>query len=610
MPSVCGVNPACTGLCLNQVTCTPPTVTTTLSGTVYAPNGVDPLPNVLVYVPNAPVSPFPPGVSCDTCNSTASGSPLVSAVSAVDGTFTISNAPVGTNIPLVIQIGRWRRQVVIPTVVACTNNPIDPSLTHLPQNKSQGDIPFMAFSTGSVDALECVLRKIGVDDSEFTAPGGTGRINLYEGLTDNTITDGALGGAIAAGSPTEDQLWSTQAALNQYDAVFFPCQQNQTTRSATVQQNLINYTNAGGRVFATHFSYVWLYNDAPFSSTALWNVEQHPSPANQTGYIDQTFPKGLLLAQWLVVVGASTTQGQIPLQVIRHDDDGVVAPSQSWMTINDPVFGNSNVHYTFNTPVGVPPASQCGRVLFDDFHVENVGDSNAMLFPTECAAGPMTAQEKLLEFMIFDLTSCIVPDMPPACVPQTCAQAGVNCGPAGDGCGGTLNCGNCPSGQTCGGGGTPNQCGAPSCTPETCAAQHIQCGPAGDGCGNMIDCGACMTGQSCGGGGSPGVCGTKPCTPVTCASQNIQCGPAGDGCGGLLQCGTCAAGQSCGGGGSPGVCGTLMCVPQTCAQLGFNCGPAADGCGNVIQCGMCQAPQTCGGGGTPSVCGGSGPQTQ
>jgi hypothetical protein len=605
--SVCGTSAACTGLCLQQVTCSTPGVTTTVTGTVYAPNGMDPLPNALVYVPNSPVLAFKPGVSCDTCGAAASGSPLVSAVSSVDGTFTLQNVPVGASIPLVVQLGRWRKQAVIPSVAMCTNTAVSMTSTTLPQNQSQGDIPLMAFSTGAVDALECVMRKIGIDDSEFTAPGGGGRINLYEGLDDLTVADGAAGGAMLPDSPTEDQLWSTQAALNQYDMVLFPCQSNQTARSSTVQQNLINYANAGGRVFATHFSYVWLYNDAPFSSTAGWDVEQHPSPPDQTGYVDQTFPKGQLLAEWLVVVGASSTLGQIPLQVIRHDNNGPTPPSQSWMTIDDSVFPGANVHYTFNTPVGVPAAQQCGRVLFDDFHVENVGDSKGMIFPAECLPGPMSAQEKLLEFMIFDLGSCITPDVP-TCSPKTCATLGVSCGPAGDGCGGLLQCGTCPAGDTCS--GVPATCAPPACSGKTCMDQGIECGPAGDGCGNQIECGSCATGQSCGGGGMPGVCGTMPCTPKTCAEEGISCGPAGDGCGGLLQCGTCAAGKTCGAGGISGVCGASVCTPKTCAQLGANCGPVGDGCGNVIQCGGCALPQTCGGGGTASVCGGSGPQTQ
>lgn len=616
-PSKCGVPTSCTGLCLLQVTCPTAGVTTTVSGTVYAPNGIDPLPNAVVYVPNAAVQPFPQGVSCDQCGAPASGSPLVTATTGIDGKFTLKNMPVGTNIPLVIQLGRWRRQVTIPNVASCTNTALPVALTHLPKNKSEGDIPLMAFSTGAVDALECVIRKIGIDDTEFTAPSGTGRVHLYEGLTDknstyHTANVWAAGGAVAAGgSPSEDQLWSNQATLNKYDMVLFPCQADESTsstlRPAAAHQNLVNYANAGGRIFATHFSYIWLYQTAPFSTTTQWHVTQG-SPADQTGYIDTSFPKGQALAQWLVQVNASTTPGQIPLQVIRHDYDSVVAPSQSWMTIKNP---SASVHYTFNTPVGSAANKQCGRVLFDDYHVENVSFSPSVVgreFPNECASGPMTAQEKLLEYMIFDLGSCVTPDVPPPCAKKTCTELGVGCGPAGDGCGSLQQCGDCTLPETCGGGGTPSQCGAPSCAPKTCSQQGIQCGPAGDGCGNEIQCGACPAGQTCGGGGQPGVCGSKPCTPTSCTAQGIECGPAGDGCGKLLQCGKCTAPETCGGGGEPGVCGQRPCQPKTCEDLGANCGPVADGCGNIKQCGTCVAPQTCGGGGVASQCGGSGPK--
>ncbi len=691
----CGVPPSCTGLCLKQVTCSNPAVTTTMSGTVYAPNGVDPLPNVLVYVPNggpAPtygVQPFTPGVACEPCSAGVSGSPLVSAATDTTGHFSLQNVPVGASIPLVIQTGRWRRQVTVPTVTACQDNPVAASLTNLPPNKTVGDIPHMAFVTGAVDSLECVMRKIGVQDAEFTQPSGTGRINLYVG--DGTVSvpgQGTyhLGGANAgAGTPSETTLVNTPATLDEYDMLLFACKGSEHDRTAAQQTNVINYANAGGRIFATHFSYVWLFNDAPFNGTASWNVGQcdpftSPDactatigyPPDQTGFIDTTFPKGLALAQWLQNIGASTTLGQIPLDVIRWDttNPGAVSPSQEWMQIQDAKIGNVLMHYTFNTPVGTAPASQCGRVLFDDFHVENHGYINAdsaynLTFPAECACevdsnycesnveccsfrcdlnpnsatyetclgpaggclennkacstsgqccggvctggacvAPMTPQEKLLEFMIFDLGSCVTPDIP-MCTPTTCTAQNISCGPAGDGCGNVLQCGMCPSGQTCGGGGTPSACGAPSCTPTTCMSQNIQCGPAGDGCGNLIQCGMCPSG-TCGGGGVAGVCGAGTCTPTTCSAQNIHCGPAGDGCGNQLSCGTCPAGQTCGGGGTPGVCGST-CVPKTCIDLGYNCGPAADGCGNQLNCGTCSAPQTCGGGGKANVCGGGVP---
>src|SRR2546429_9058380 len=141
----------CTGLCQQQVSC-PAGQTTSITGTVYAPNGTDPLPNVTVYIPNAPVDAFAAGVSCPVPGTIPSGSPLVGASTAVDGTFTLTNVPVGSNIPLVIVAGRWRRQVVVPSTAACIDTTFS---TRMPRNQSEGDIPKIAVATGSVDAVEC-----------------------------------------------------------------------------------------------------------------------------------------------------------------------------------------------------------------------------------------------------------------------------------------------------------------------------------------------------------------------------------------------------------------------------------------------------------------------
>ena len=392
----------CTNLCLQQVVC-PGNGTTSVSGIVRAPNGIDPLPNILVYVPNVPVPAFVPGVSCQLQGQPAPGSPLVSTFTAVDGSFTLTNMPAGANIPLVIQTGRWRRQVTIPAVASCTNTALSATLTRLPRNKTEGDIPKIAIVTGQIDALECVLRKIGIADSEFTNPTGTGRVNFYLGA-------GAPGAQISASTPVESSLWGTQATLNSYDMIMFPCQGNEFLRTAGQQNRMISYANSGGLIFATHFSYIWLFNDPPFSGTAIWDVQQ-PSPPDQTGFINTTFNKGLQLAQWLQALGASTILGQIPLQVLKVDQDAVVAPTTSWLTINNP--SSETMQFTFNTPVGTAAQNQCGRVLFNEYHVENVASAAGVTFPAECAGGALTPQEHLLEFSIFDLSTFISPDTSP-----------------------------------------------------------------------------------------------------------------------------------------------------------------------------------------------------
>ena len=161
--------------------------------------------------------------------------------------------------------------------------------------------------------------------------------------------------------------------------------------STTNKQNLINYANEGGRLFATHYSYSWLYNITPFSGAATWKVKQSNPADPLTGIIDTSFPKGQAFAQWLVNVGAGAVVGnqtQIQIHVPRHDVDGVVSPTQQWITSTNPA---SVQHFTFNTPVGTPPANQCGRVLYSDFHVAD-STASGTTFPNECGKdAPLTA---------------------------------------------------------------------------------------------------------------------------------------------------------------------------------------------------------------------------
>ncbi len=613
--NVCG-SPVCnTTLCMNQKACPMAGVSTTLTGTVTAPGHdnvttwgtPDPVPGVFVYVPNSAVMPFAAGVSCDQCSAGVTGTPLVSATTAVDGTFTLSNVPCGVDVPVVMQLGRWRRQITVPKVACCTNTALTNAQTHLPRNKSEGDIPKIAIVTGSADPMECVLPKIGIDTAEFTQPSGTGRINFYQAST------AGAGATLSGTTPKDTALWGNLATMKQYDLIIIDCEGAAYDKSA-YYNNIISYTAAGGRIYTSHFGYAFLHGQnqkAPpalntaWDATATWNVNQ-TSPPNQTGTIDQSFPRGMTFANWLKLV-AGGNLGQVQVNTVRHDFDAVVAPSQRW------VYGTTNgkttgtvipLHYTFNTPVGVMPTAQCGRVMFSDFHV-NTGAAGTGTFPGECNLGTgvkLSAQEKVLEFMLFDLTSCLKADVP-MCAAKTCAQQNFNCGMQGDGCGAVIDCGSCTAPQVCGGSGVPGVCGS-GCTAKTCAQLGYNCGPAGDGCGNLIagGCGTCPTGQTCGGGG-PGKCGAGACTPATCAGLGLSCGSTGDGCGNTLSCGTCPAGQVCGANGMPGKCSAPTCTPRTCASANANCGTIGDGCGGTLSCGVCPTGHTCGGLGQPNQCG-------
>ena len=64
---------------------------------------------------------------------------------------------------------------------------------------------------------------------------------------------------------------------------------------------------------------------------------------------------------------------------------------------------------------------------------------------TPIATGPLTSQEKVLLYMLFDVSACVGAGSAtaPVCTPVTCADAGASCGFTPDGCGNVLDCGPC-----------------------------------------------------------------------------------------------------------------------------------------------------------------------
>jgi hypothetical protein len=585
--------------------------TTSLAGRVYDPAGNLGLYSAAVYIPNDPrdpgLEPFPPGVVCNICGAGAvAGDPITATTTAADGTFTLTGVPVGPSIPLVIQIGKWRRQFTVNVSTPCGQNTVPDGTLLMPRDHTQGDLPRIAIITGAVDPVECALRKFGIDDSEFGNPGSSSYVHLFQGT-------GAPGATVSGATPTQDALFAPGGGpdggplIGNYDMVIIECEGAPYAEPADEQSALAAYTAAGGRLFAAHYQYTWFAQNPAYENAAVW-TSGYAGISATDAVIDQApeNPIAGAFESWLELAGVATPGSHvIQIDPMDSNTSGVVAPTEEWIHYVDGPDASTPIHFTFNTPVGAQAANQCGRVTYSDWHVELLG-SAGMTFPTECSDPTRTAQDAILEFMFFDMASC-VRTTSPACTATECDALGVGCGPAGDGCGGLLDCGECAAPESCGGGGQPGVCGGDDgCAPATCDSLAMNCGPAGDGCGGELRCGACTPPETCGGGGQPGVCSVptaSPCVPLTCDKMGVGCGPAGDGCGGALQCGTCTAPETCGGGGTPGQCGSPPCAPVTCASLGVSCGPAGDGCGGVMQCGTCDPPETCGGGGTRGKCG-------
>jgi hypothetical protein len=428
---------------------------TTVTGKVYDPAGKNPLYNVAVYVPATPLQPLPQGVptGADACSCAAlfkSGA-VVDTTTAEDGTFTLSNVPVGTGVPLVIQIGKWRRQFSVD-VKSCQQNAVPDKTLLMPNSvaahPSTDSMPQIAVSTGGADTLECLMSRIGLPPTEYVAgPGGAGHVHIFAGGDPTGTTAGAGGPENppmngAPSSPTA--LWANQGQLMPYDIVMLSCEGEETYNANPAA--LEAYLNAGGRAFASHYHYSWFsgpMDGQSYKAPADWGTNLATWTAGSNGATDPLggkinttlngsgapFPKGQSLQKWLGIVNAlgnTVKAGELPIITSRYNA-AVAAPnkpSQPWITADDPNTTYPTMYFSFDAPVNAPPAPDggapqyCGRAVFSDLHVGGA-ENDTSPPPGGCAAGDLSPQEKALEFMLFDLSSCVIPDTvaPPGGVP-------------------------------------------------------------------------------------------------------------------------------------------------------------------------------------------------
>jgi hypothetical protein len=411
--------------------------TTSVSGVVYDPAGRVPLYNAVVYVvePDTELKPLGQRVQCESCGAHFPPTAKAVTLTKADGSFRLTDMPAGKDIPLIIQLGKWRRVVKIPFVSPCTDTPLMPDLTRLPRNSTEGDLPKIAVTTGGSDALECLLKKIGVDVAEFTPGGGPGRVNLFSGYrAAKTIN---VGGASQPLS-TAEELWASADRMLDYDMILMGCEGEGSLwkpeptpkdpvplpRPVAMQLEVRKYADLGGRIFGSHWHHRWINSD----NTTPDNPYPPKLPAvasfaksamglpDLTVSVDASFPKGLAFQEWLMNVNASTKAGELALIEVEHSVDSVNPDSaRRWIYGTDPEgkpatnrLPDMVQYFSFTTPVGAP---ECGRMVFSDVHVSfGGGDYAGVPFPDRCLVSPdseLSRQEKALEFMIFDLSSCI-----------------------------------------------------------------------------------------------------------------------------------------------------------------------------------------------------------
>jgi hypothetical protein len=451
--------------------CSNSDVATTLHGKVFDPAGKNPLYGVLVYIPAKPddIGSISRGLdkSCATCVQPA-GKPISGAITGADGSFVIAKVPVGKKIPLVVQIGKWRRMTEIDVNNKCAENHItDKDLTRLPKHQSDGmkaSLPQIAMLVGDADRLQCLFPRMGIDAREFTPPTGSGAIhmynlppalqkNQYQGKFDETVH----GGATYPNAAT--MLWNRIDAMTKYDMILLACGGDAAASdpirvtpnpiSDEAKKNMLSYLRSGGRVFAEHYHWSWIKSfpakksspelsvASPFGvDVADWIPYGSSSNIATTPVlVESSFPKGQDFAKWLVSVGAAETLGTMTFDPSDDStkpsarDESATSPSaRRWIYQPDdpenPAGPAANTHYlSFNVDntgqvvdrLDTSNKNLCGRFVYTGLHVSTAASTAHAMdgkgsFPSQCVAGDLSSYEKAIQFMMFDLASCITLD--------------------------------------------------------------------------------------------------------------------------------------------------------------------------------------------------------
>lgn len=365
----------------------PPTVT----GTIYAPNGVDPVAGASIGVPLA-LAALPPQVRCDTC--AVAGKFSAQTYAKADGTFRLEGVPNdGKPFKLAIQKGYFRR-VIDVTVPSCGSVELTKEQTRLPgKTKEYGEydtIPKIAVVSGAWDQLEKVLTKLGVQEKV-----------IFNGRD------------LGSGPESMQALLQNGAVLKSHHMVFINCGNKfeaLVTEPGPARNNLRDYVKAGGRLFVTDYSYDFVeqafpeFIDFQGGHDGEPLTKQEPHNAAEVGKEDLVVEGDVLdadLKKWLALpaIGALLPNGLVQIvgfQTAWAVQKEVNPLAKVWVTGR--VYGigvTPDVPRPLTSSWDFVDADKqgCGRLVFSSYHTHG---TDAALLP----------QERVLEYLVLEIGGC------------------------------------------------------------------------------------------------------------------------------------------------------------------------------------------------------------
>jgi hypothetical protein len=215
-----------------------------LRGRVMAPNGTIPIAGALVYLAEMKPAPSSEKVYCDECVKLGAGT--VQAMSDASGNFDLAVQSAGKQF-VVVQKGGFRRVREVSIIGGDDMLPAEFSTLPPKTNLAAGDeVPRMTVVHGTYDEIEASLKKLGVDPSAIT------------------VESEPLIGAAAT------KFLSDPAKVNSRHIIFLPCgditqplPNVDLSTDPVIQKNLVDFVNAGGRLYVTDWHYDFIARNFP-----------------------------------------------------------------------------------------------------------------------------------------------------------------------------------------------------------------------------------------------------------------------------------------------------------------------------------------------------------
>ena len=380
---------------------------TEIVGKVFAGNGADPVPAAAVFIPVFDLPEFPSSLGCDLCNDIPVS--VASTQTDFDGSFRLRYTPSGSQ-PVVVRLGRFQR-VVTMDIVPCTENtiPADPGTSgkgvRLPRKtgelSSQDNLPRIAVASGDYDQIECVLKRIGIDEVDLfngRSPGATNPPTIAELST----------------------LLTDEKRLLRYNILIINCTDNQyqsLLSQSGVKATLEKFVRSGGRLYVTDWAYDVIEQVPQFSPYICFEPQSLPGPAmcmanpERATAADSRNPYGgknkvldPQMVKWLQQFpGTINPNNEVDIGysfvIVNSTSADPKTMTKTWVQGPTPV-GTRAQTVTFDY-------NSCGRVHFSTYNTEPDGVVNeSTRWPNSCK-GNFTPQERLLEYLFFNIASCV-----------------------------------------------------------------------------------------------------------------------------------------------------------------------------------------------------------